>query len=79
MIEAGNAASMKAGRSWKSDLLSVKYLEAFRGKELHRVSVLLLRVVSYNLDLVQYLTDAEDEISVCLLRETFYMQIQVTT
>lgn len=72
---------MKAGRSWKSDLLSVKYLEAFRGKELHeyRVSVLLLRVMSYNLDLMKYLTDTDNEISVCLLRETFYMQIQVTT
>lgn len=49
MVEAGNAASMKAGRSWKSDLLSVKYLEDFRDKELHkyRVSLLLLSLISY--------------------------------
>lgn len=47
MVEAGNAASVKAGTSYKSDLLSVKYLQDFRGKGLHRVSLLLLSITSY--------------------------------
>jgi len=48
-MEAGNAVRMKAGRSRQHDLLSAKYLQAFRGKKLHKhgVTVLLLRVRSY--------------------------------
>lgn len=38
---------MEAGRTCEHDLLSVKYLEAFRGKKLHKVAVLVLKELSY--------------------------------
>lgn len=91
MVEAGSEAWMKAGRSCEHDLLSVKDPEAFRGKKLHkyRVPVLPLRDISYKqmfylvgieiLNSWFAVSNTKDEILVCLLGETFCIQIQVLT
>lgn len=78
---------MEAGRTPEHDLLSVKYLEAFRGKKLHKVPVLVSKELSYKQMLYLVGTEflnldaqhAEDEILVCHKRETFCIQIQVMT
>lgn len=78
---------MEAGRTREHDLLSVKYLEAFRGEKLHKVPVLVSKELSYKQMLYLVGTEflnldaqhAADEILVCHKRETFCTQIQVMT